>query len=77
MFLYGLSYLKANVGLFPSDFVGMIWNLLFISIMMGILAILMKFWINWTFITTFQYLSIIILPSVIVANYALVHIKKN
>jgi hypothetical protein len=51
-------------------------NIAFIAIFMTNLAILLKFWINWTFLDTMQYLLLLMLPTALIANYAFVHIKK-
>jgi len=82
--LYGLNYLKVNVSLFPKSSVGFLTNVGFLAILMANLAILLKFWINWTFLDTLQYLSLLsnylinlVVPTALIANYALIHVKKN
>jgi|LakMenEpi03Aug12_release.lakeMendotaPanAssembly.Ray.scaffolds.fasta_scaffold186375_1 hypothetical protein len=50
IFVFGLNYLKVNVGLFPKSSSGFMTNLLFLVILTANLSILFKFWINWTFI---------------------------
>lgn len=50
IFLYGLSYQKVNFSLFPTDGKGFLLNTLFLGCLGLVLFILLKFWINWTFI---------------------------
>jgi len=50
VFLFGLSYQKVNISLFPKDGTGFILNALFIGSLGLILWVLFQFWINWTFI---------------------------
>ena len=50
VFLFGLSYQKVNISLFPKDGTGFILNVLFIGSLGLILWVLFQFWINWTFI---------------------------
>lgn len=55
IFLYGLSYQKVNFKLFPSDGTGFLLNAVFLGCLGLVLFMLLKFWINWTFIQTIQY----------------------
>lgn len=50
VFLWGLSYQKANLNLFPSDGTGMIMNVVFLGCLGLVLFVLFKFWLSWTFI---------------------------
>jgi len=50
IFLYGLSYQKVNFSLFPSDGTGFLLNVVFIGCLGLVLFMLLKFWINWTFL---------------------------
>ena len=77
IFLYGLSHLKVNFQLFPTDSsTGLMTNIAFVGILAIVLYFLLQFWINWTFLKTLQYFLMIILPTAFVANYALVNVKK-
>lgn len=59
VFLYGLSYQKANLSLLPRDGTGLLLNLVFLASLGGILYMLFQFWLNWSFIETFQYFAIV------------------
>ena len=60
-------------------------NIGLVVIIMANLTILLKFWISWTFLETLQYLFIlstylfdkIVVPTALIANYALVYVKKH
>lgn len=58
IFLYGLSYQKVNFSLFPTDGSGFLLNAVFLGCLGLVLFMLLKFWINWTFIETIQYFLI-------------------
>lgn len=77
VFVYGLNYLKVNVNLFPKSSTGFLMNIGLVVIIMANLTILLKFWISWTFLETLQYLFILIVPTALIANYALVYVKKH
>ena len=49
-FVYGLNHLKVNAVVFPRLSTGFLMNFAFIILLMMNLGILMKFWINWTFL---------------------------
>lgn len=59
VFLYGLSYQKANLSLLPRSGTGLLLNLVFLASLGGILYMLFQFWLNWSFIETFQYFAIV------------------
>jgi hypothetical protein len=50
LFAYGLSYLKVNLKLFPSSAGGLIKNLALAAILFINLGVLLKFFIDWTFL---------------------------
>lgn len=53
IFFYGLfGHLKINVGLLPSDGLGLLLNLGLIGLLGANLVFLAKFWLDWNFITT-------------------------
>lgn len=58
IFLYGLSYQKVNFNLFPTDGKGFLLNVVFLGFLGLVLFMLLKFWINWTFIQTIQWFLI-------------------
>ncbi len=58
IFLWGLSHQKLNLNLFPSDGTGLLLNVLFLGALGLVMFTLMKFWINWTFIETIQFLTL-------------------
>jgi hypothetical protein len=59
VFLFGLKYQNVNLNLFPTNGAGLIFNVLFVASLTLILWALFQFWLNWTFIETFQYLIVI------------------
>lgn len=59
LFLWGLSYQKANLKLFPSDGMGLLLNVVFLGSLGLVLVMLFKFWVSWTFIETFQYFLVV------------------
>jgi hypothetical protein len=59
VFLWGLNYQKVNLNLFPRDGAGLLLNLVFIGSLSLVLFMLVKFWVNWTFIETFQYFIVV------------------
>jgi hypothetical protein len=64
-FLWGLNYQKVNLSLFPSDGTGLLLNVVFVGCLSTVLFMLFKFWVNWTFIETFQYFVVVsMLPSI-------------
>lgn len=65
IFLWGLNYQKVNLNLFPVDGTGFILNIFFIGCLSLVLFILVKFWVNWTFIETIQCFTIVSNSSVI------------
>jgi hypothetical protein len=67
IFVFGLNYLKVNVSDFPKTSVGFLVSAGFLAILMANLAILLKFWINWTFLDTLQYLSLL---SIFLINFS-------
>ena len=58
-FLYSLSHLKVNLGLFPTGGLGVILNLVFLGLIGVIVFSLIKFWISWTFIETVKVLAVL------------------
>lgn len=58
-FLGSLSHLKVNISLFPSSGTGAILNILFLGLIGGIVYVLVKFWLTWTFIETVKVLSVL------------------
>lgn len=59
VFLWGLNYQKVNLRLFPSDGAGLLLNVVFLGCLGGVLVMLIKFWVSWTFIETFQYFVVV------------------
>lgn len=55
LFLMGLNHQKVNFNLFPSSGLGSIFNLVFLGCLGLVLFMLMKFFIDWTFIETLKY----------------------
>lgn len=55
IFVWGLSYQKVNLRLFPTDGAGLFLNFVFLGCLGLVLFMLFKFWISWTFIETIQY----------------------
>jgi hypothetical protein len=55
IFVWGLSYQKVNLKMFPSDGAGLFLNFIFLGCLGLVLFMLFKFWISWTFIETIQY----------------------
>lgn len=78
-FYYGVFvHLKANFGNIPThDSAGMILNVGLIALFGLNLAFLMKFWLEWTFITTMGNMFWLIVVTALVGNYALLYMKKS
>lgn len=55
IFLWGLSYQKVNLSMFPTDGAGVFLNFVFLGCLGLVLFMLFKFWLSWTFIETVQY----------------------
>ena len=59
VFLWGLMYQGVNFNLFPKDGVGMIINWVWLGLAGGVVYVLVKFWLGWTFISTMQVLLVV------------------
>lgn len=59
VFLWGLNYQGVNFNLFPKDSLGMLLNLVWLGLAGGVVYVLFKFWLQWTFICTMQVLLVV------------------
>ena len=59
VFLWGLSYQGVNFNLFPKNGLGMLLNLVWLGLAGGVVYVLAKFWLQWTFICTVQVLVVV------------------
>lgn len=55
IFVLGLNYQKLNFNSFPAEGKGVILNMVFLGCLGLVLFMLLKFWLEWTFIETMKY----------------------
>lgn len=77
IFVMGLLHQKANLSLFPSEGLGLVFNGVFLGCLLVVLYMLSQFFLNWSFLATVKYFILSILPLSLAANYAFINIKKN
>jgi hypothetical protein len=58
LFLMGLNHQKVNFNLFPSSGVGSIFNLVFLGCLGLVIFMLLRFYLDWSFITTIKYFGL-------------------
>lgn len=75
LFLMGLNHQKVNFNLFPSSGVGSLFNLIFLGCLGLVLFMLLKFYVDWSFIETIKYFILAGNPFVI--QFYLFHLPQT
>ena len=78
-FYYGVFvHLKANFGNIPTENpIAMILNVSLLALLGLNFVFLLKFWLEWNFLTAISNIFWLIVLTAFVGNYALLYMKKN